>query len=223
MGLARGRRHGANRTVHVHPSLRDRSRTDQPSGCATRSRGEPDSLERGSSFRQGRDVAGGSIQQSSSDTCSGREIIPRLAPDVLVPERASQWEQAIAVPPQQLAMWQQQMQMMESFHQDMILMVQMFVAMHREHRVAIRDELDRVQKLTRKLSVLQAKLTQTAGPAEESRSPGAQAAGEKCRKTRSLGSQRHSSSSRRQGTQRRSTQQGPASSAARPDSPFRSW
>ena len=171
MGLARGRRHGGNRTVHVHPSLRDRSRTDRPSGCATRSRGEPDSLERGSSFRQGRDVAGGSIQQSFSDTCSGRGIIPRPAPGVLVPEPAAQWDQAIAVPPQQLAMWQQQMQMMESFHQDMILMVQMFVALHREHRVTIRDELDRVQKLTKKLSVLQAKLTQTAGSAEQSRSP----------------------------------------------------
>jgi len=99
---------------------------------------------------------------------------PALMPDLLVPERPSQWEQGIAVPPQQLAMWQQQMQMMESFHQDMILMVQMFVAMHREHRVAIRDELDRVQKLTRKLGVLQKKLTQTAGSAEESRSQGAQ-------------------------------------------------
>jgi hypothetical protein len=97
---------------------------------------------------------------------------PALTPDLLVPESAAQWEQGIAVPPQQLAMWQQQMQMMESFHQDMILMVQMFVAMHREHRVAIRDELDRVQKLTRKLNVLQKKLTQTAGSAEESRSPG---------------------------------------------------
>jgi pSer/pThr/pTyr-binding forkhead associated (FHA) protein len=98
---------------------------------------------------------------------------PALTPAVLVPERASQWEQGIAVPPQQLAMWQQQMQMMESFHQDMILMVQMFVAMHREHRVAIGGELDRVQKLTRKLSVLQKKLTQTAGSAEESRPQGA--------------------------------------------------
>src|SRR5208283_5964517 len=95
---------------------------------------------------------------------------PALTPDELVPERASQWEQGIAVPSQQLAMWQQQMQMMESFHQDMILMVQMFVAMHREHRVAIRDELDRVQKLTKKLSVLQKKLTQTGDPAEESHS-----------------------------------------------------
>ena len=52
-------------------------------------------------------------------------------------------------------MWQQQMQMMEWFHRDMILMVQMFMAMHREHRVAIRDELERVEKLTKKLRVLQ--------------------------------------------------------------------
>ena len=50
--------------------------------------------------------------------------------------------------------------MMESFHRDMILMVQMFMAMHREHRVAIRDELDRVEKLTKKLHVLQKKLGQ---------------------------------------------------------------
>ncbi len=99
---------------------------------------------------------------------------PALTPDLVVPASASQWEQGIAVPPQQLAMWQQQMQMMESFHQDMILMVQMFVAMHREHRVAIRDELDRVQKLTKKLSVLQKKLTQTAGSDEENRSQGAE-------------------------------------------------
>ncbi len=97
---------------------------------------------------------------------------PALTPDLLVPERASQWEQGTAVPPQQFAMWQQQMQMMESFHQDMILMVQMFVAMHREHRVAIRDELGRVQKLTKKLSVLQKQLPQTAGSAEENRAQG---------------------------------------------------
>ncbi|MGB0068591.1 MAG: hypothetical protein WBQ11_11125, partial [Isosphaeraceae bacterium] len=115
--------------------------------------------------------------RSSSRSATPARVVESsrdLAPGVLVPEPAAQWDQAIAVPPQQLAMWQQQMQMMESFHQDMILMVQMFVALHREHRVTIRDELDRVQKLTKKLSVLQAKLTQTAGSAEQSRSPGAQ-------------------------------------------------
>jgi hypothetical protein len=52
-------------------------------------------------------------------------------------------------------MWQQQMQLMESFHNDMILMVQMFVAMHREHSASVRHELDMVQKLTRELSALQ--------------------------------------------------------------------
>jgi len=107
---------------------------------------------------------------------------PALTPDLLVPERVAQWEQSISVPPQQLAMWQQQMQMMESFHQDMILMVQMFVAMHREHRVAIRDELDRVQKLTRKLSVLQKKLAQTEGSVEESRSQGVERSEPRVRK-----------------------------------------
>ena len=111
---------------------------------------------------------------------------PALTPDVLVPERASEWEHDIGVPAQQLAMWQRQMQMMESFHQDMILMVQMFMAMHREHRVAIRDELERVQKLTRKLSVLQERLTQTAGLAQENRSHGVE------RPVRNAGKPKHS-------------------------------
>ncbi len=96
---------------------------------------------------------------------------PALMPDVLVPERAAEWDRGLPLPhEQQFAMWQQQMRMMESFHQDMILMVQMFMAMHREHRVAIREELDRVQKLTRKLSVLQRQLTLTEGSAGEDRS-----------------------------------------------------
>jgi hypothetical protein len=96
-----------------------------------------------------------------------------LTPDVLVPEKADQWERGTALPPEQLAMWQQQMRMMESFHQDMILMVQMFMAMHREHRVTIREELERVQKLTKKLSILQEQLTQAEGSAPDNRSLGA--------------------------------------------------
>ena len=54
--------------------------------------------------------------------------------------------------PNPMAMWQQQMQLMESFHNDMILMVQMFVAMHREHLASVRHELDMVQQLTGELS-----------------------------------------------------------------------
>ena len=55
-------------------------------------------------------------------------------------------------------MWQQQMRLMESFHNDMIMMVQMFFAMHREHLASAREELDRVEQLTRELSALQARL-----------------------------------------------------------------
>jgi hypothetical protein len=61
-----------------------------------------------------------------------------------------------------MAIWQQQMRMMESFHNDMIMMVQMFFAMHREHLASARDELDRVEQLTRELSALQAKLGEQA-------------------------------------------------------------
>ncbi|WP_237170775.1 hypothetical protein [Paludisphaera borealis] len=64
------------------------------------------------------------------------------------------------------AIWQQQMQLMESFHNDMILMVQMFVAMHQEHQATMRVELDRVEQLTRELSGLQEKLAR-ALPQEE--------------------------------------------------------
>jgi pSer/pThr/pTyr-binding forkhead associated (FHA) protein len=90
---------------------------------------------------------------------------------VLVPALESGWEPAGQYLPGQIAIWQQQMQIMESFHNDMILMVQMFVAMHREHLSSVRHELDRVQQLTRELSVLQDKLTPKPGGVEVSPSP----------------------------------------------------
>ena len=77
------------------------------------------------------------------------------APENSVSLQNALWEPIIPGPANQLALWQQQIQVMESFHKDMILMVQMFVAMHREHVVSVRDELDRVQQLTRELSELQ--------------------------------------------------------------------
>jgi hypothetical protein len=55
------------------------------------------------------------------------------------------------------------MQLMESFHNDMIMMVQMFVAMHREHLSSVRQELEMVQKLTRELGVLQARVAEAPG------------------------------------------------------------
>ncbi len=63
-------------------------------------------------------------------------------------------------------MWHQQIQMMQSFHNDMVMMFQMFVAMHREHLGSVRDELDRVQELTRELTRLNAKLGQLPESAE---------------------------------------------------------
>jgi hypothetical protein len=58
----------------------------------------------------------------------------------------------------------------------MILMVQMFVAMHREHLVSVRDELDRVKQLTRELSDLQGKLVPTPGSGEVDSPPSVDAA-----------------------------------------------
>jgi pSer/pThr/pTyr-binding forkhead associated (FHA) protein len=88
---------------------------------------------------------------------------PSVEPTALVPSGGAVWEPASTYAPNPMAMWQQQMQLMESFHRDMILMVQMFAAMHREQLASVRFELDRVQQLTRKLSALQSKLGQQPG------------------------------------------------------------
>jgi pSer/pThr/pTyr-binding forkhead associated (FHA) protein len=92
---------------------------------------------------------------------TGLKAAGSAAPVTLVPADGDAWEPAIPRAPSAMAMWQRQMQMMESFHNDMIMMVQMFFAMHREHLASARDELDRVEQLTRELSWLQAKLAAT--------------------------------------------------------------
>jgi hypothetical protein len=71
-----------------------------------------------------------------------------------------------------MEMWRQQMQLMESFHKDMILMVQMFMAMHRDHLASVRGELDMVQQLTGELSRLQAKLLEQPGTTKTGRDAG---------------------------------------------------
>ena len=81
----------------------------------------------------------------------------------LVPSAGGLWDPSIPFPANPMAMWQQQMQLMESFHNDMIVMVQMFVAMHREHLASVRHELDMVQRLTRELGDLQGKVAQSPG------------------------------------------------------------
>jgi len=95
---------------------------------------------------------------------------PAHAPRPAVPAAidGAEWEQVLPPGPNPVAMWQQQMQMMQSFHNDMVMMFQMFVAMHREHLGSVRDELDRVQQLTRELTRLSARLGQFPGSAETS-------------------------------------------------------
>jgi pSer/pThr/pTyr-binding forkhead associated (FHA) protein len=59
--------------------------------------------------------------------------------------------------------WDQHFQFLEMVHSEMMLMVRMFMTMHREQLGSIRDELGRVQQLTRELEILQAKLSEPLG------------------------------------------------------------
>jgi pSer/pThr/pTyr-binding forkhead associated (FHA) protein len=83
------------------------------------------------------------------------------------------WEPVLGTGPSPYALWQQQMQLMESFHNDMMMMVQMFIAMHRELQASVRDELKRVQKLTQELGRLNARLLQIPEPAAAGPNPNA--------------------------------------------------
>jgi pSer/pThr/pTyr-binding forkhead associated (FHA) protein len=91
----------------------------------------------------------------------GTSITQTAEPAQLVPAAGGLWDPSIPFPANPMAMWQQQMQLMESFHNDMILMVQMFVAMHREHLASVRHELDMVQRLTRELGALQGQVSES--------------------------------------------------------------
>ncbi|WP_165250214.1 FHA domain-containing protein [Paludisphaera soli] len=118
------------------------------------------------------DAPGGGSRGRSGRT-GGRDLAlrPKATPGPLLPSRpavgapsilggvsALAWPPPSEAGPMPPAIWQQQMQLMESFHNDMILMVQMFVAMHKEHLATVRVELDRVEQLTRELSTLQEQL-----------------------------------------------------------------
>ena len=109
---------------------------------------------------------------SPTDLMSARVSLPADLPAAPATVNRGEWEPMLAAGPSPLAMWQQQMQLMETFHRDMAMMVQMFVAMHREFQASVRGELDRVQELTRELSRLNKRLNQLpepagAGPAPE--------------------------------------------------------
>jgi pSer/pThr/pTyr-binding forkhead associated (FHA) protein len=88
----------------------------------------------------------------------GRAPAVPVQPEWNVPATELWTEPPSGMPAGQAAMMQQQMQMLESFHQNMIMMVQMFMAMHRDHLDSVRAELDRVQQLSRELNELQTRL-----------------------------------------------------------------
>jgi hypothetical protein len=77
-----------------------------------------------------------------------------------------------------------QQQMFEQFHQNMVMLVQMFSAMHQDQMGLIREELDRLNQLTQELHTLQAEASkQAVAPlpplAEPKRAPLAQENGAK--------------------------------------------
>jgi len=131
---------GASRAAHPGTQLAVRAQPTDNNRAALRIRS--------------RDRSQGVLKEVSSS--------PSIAPATLIPSTGEAWELSTPYPPNAMAMWRQQMHLMESFHNDMIMMVQMFFAMHREHLASARDELDRVEQLTRELSSLQARLVEPA-------------------------------------------------------------
>jgi pSer/pThr/pTyr-binding forkhead associated (FHA) protein len=135
-------------------------------------------LSAGSASESSSEVAGPSSPRGGAGTSlairggSPAPGLPAIGSDfrdsalALLP-RSAAWEPLPELVSHQAAMWQQQMQAMESFHKDMILMVQMFAAVHREHLRSVREELDQVRRLTKELSELQKDLVKI--PAVRSR------------------------------------------------------
>jgi len=121
---------------------------------------------------------------------------PVAAPLSVASRGGDEWNPAPAFGAGPTAMWDQHIQFLEMLHSEMILMVRMFMTMHREHVGSIRDELDRVQQLTRELEILQAKLGEssnaekvkpTAGIERERKGTGPQLSVKATKEHRSLG------------------------------------
>jgi len=99
--------------------------------------------------------------QSSQAARSQAEIatyFPMVAPLSIASSGRDDLNQITAFGAGPPATWNQHIQFLETVHSEMILIVRMFMTMHREQVGSIRDELDRVQQLTRELETLQAKL-----------------------------------------------------------------
>ncbi len=139
-------------------------------------------------------------RRPSSASRSWAQLVPYsppVAPLSVASKGGNEWNlvpECGASPP---AMWNQHVQFLEMLHSEMILMVRMFMTMHREHVGTIRDELDRVQQLTRELELLQAKLGGSsnsekvdpeAGIERQTRETGPYLSGKATTEKRSLGS-----------------------------------
>jgi pSer/pThr/pTyr-binding forkhead associated (FHA) protein len=116
------------------------------------------------------------VRARRSSPVSVPEVVSSLpsSPPALLVEGTAGYQPDMPISHSQLALWQQQMRMMESFHDDMMLMVQMFVAMHKEHLGAVKHELDKVRNLTQELGVLQGKLEEPLGLSDDGLSAGAE-------------------------------------------------
>jgi pSer/pThr/pTyr-binding forkhead associated (FHA) protein len=101
--------------------------------------------------------SGGSRSQAVSRAMNPPQSV---MPSAFLASSGGTWEPAMVPAPVPAALWQHQMRMMELFHNDMMMMFQMLVAMRGEHLASVRHELGRVEQLSRELSELQHKLAQ---------------------------------------------------------------
>jgi pSer/pThr/pTyr-binding forkhead associated (FHA) protein len=153
-------------------------------------------ITQGSPDRDRRSLAVRSTARGRHDLRRAEPVRSESSPAAAATVSWGEWEPVLSPGPDPLAMWQQQMRLMETFHNDMIMMVQMFIAMHREHTASVRDELDRVQQLTRELTQLNTELGQLPGSA------GASPTSEGGRHKRDTGSVPQAGSPRREGSPR---------------------
>jgi pSer/pThr/pTyr-binding forkhead associated (FHA) protein len=107
------------------------------------------------------------VRSGSRSPAVSRAVNPlqSQAPSAYLASSAGTWEPAMDPAPMPAALWQHQMRMMELFHNDMMMMFQMLVAMRGEHLASVRQEVGRVEQLTRELGELQSRLAQPSSEA----------------------------------------------------------
>jgi predicted component of type VI protein secretion system len=86
------------------------------------------------------------------------------APPLSVSPDDDEWGRLAEFSAGPTAMWHQHRQFLEMFHSEMLLMVQMFMTMHRDHVGVIREELARIEELTGELANLQTQLGPRSSP-----------------------------------------------------------